>query len=74
MIYYITLYYDSYEANYGDGLYPLTYNDQSCDTEAEFGYEFKNGLWTQVSGPFISGYDGSEYSKIISNLYSSSSE
>jgi hypothetical protein len=68
MICYIILYYDSYEATFGDGLYPLTYRDQSCDTEEEFGFEYKNGYWDQVTGPVIRGYDGDEYSKIISIL------
>ena len=68
MLKYITLYYDSYEAKFGDGFYPLTYKDQSCDTEIKIGFEFINGNWSQATGPSIHGYDGNEYSKVMAQL------
>ena len=66
MLKYITLYYDSYEAKHGDGFYPLTYMDQSCDTEIEIGFELVNGTWMQATGPHIHGYD--EYNKVLNFL------
>ena len=68
MLTYVTLYYDDYEAKNGDGFYPLTYNNASCDTEIEIGFEFINGTWMQATGPHIHGWDGNEYSKVMKLL------
>ena len=39
----ITLYYDSYEKNYGDGFYPLVYKDLSCDKQIDIEFELIDG-------------------------------
>ena len=62
---FITLYYDSYEAKFGDGFYPQTQPDRSCSDEIEIGFELVHGTWTQVTGPRIHGYDGNEYTKVM---------
>ena len=64
----ITLYFDAYETNFGDGFYPMTVPDQSCDSKTDITYRFINGSWTQINGPTIKGYDGNTYSNIMKLL------
>ena len=65
----ITMYYDSYEKNNGDGFYPLIYNDQSCDCQIDILFELYENELTQLSGPQIKGYDGNTYSEIIKQFF-----
>lgn len=66
----ITLYYDSYEKNYGDGFYPLIYKDLSCDKQIDIDFELIDGNLIQRNGPPISGYDGNTYTDIIKLILS----
>lgn len=61
----VTLYYDSYEFKNGDGFYPLTFKDKSCDSEIDILFEVYDFELTQLSGPLIRGYDGNTKSEII---------
>ena len=65
----ITLYYDSYEKNNGDGFYPMVHKDQSCDSTIDIQFELYDGELTQLSGPQIKGYDGNTYNDIIKLFY-----
>ena len=64
----ITMYYDSYEMNNGDGFYPLIYKDQSCNCQIDILFEFYDNELTHLSGPHIKGYDGTTYND-IKNLF-----
>lgn len=64
----ITFYYDSYEKNYGDGFYPLTYRDRSCDAQIDIEFELNNGTLSQLTGPIIHGFDGDTYNDIINTF------
>jgi len=61
----ITMYYDSYEMKNGDGFYPLTVKDKSCDSKIDISFELYDNELTQLSGPLIKGYDGDTYNQII---------
>jgi hypothetical protein len=64
----IELYFDSYEAKFGDGFYPLTRKDASCDSTIQIEFELYDGELTQLTGPPIKGYDGNTYNEIITLL------
>ena len=65
----ITLYYDSYEKNYGDGFYPLLIKDRSCDAQIDILFELIDGITlVQLSGPTIHGWDGDTYNQIVTVL------
>jgi len=66
----LTLYYDSYEANYGDGFYPMLVRDTSCDSSIDVAFEYYDGELVQLSGPKIKGYDGSTHRDIIREMSS----
>ena len=61
----IELYFDSYEAKFGDGFYPLTHKDASCDSTIQIEFEYYDGELFQLTGPQIKGYDGNTYNEII---------
>ena len=61
----ITLYYDLYEKNYGDGFYPLLYKDLSCNQQIDIDFELIDNKLIQHNGPSIKGYDGNTYNDII---------
>ena len=61
----IKLYFDSYEVKFGDGFYPMITRDSSCDSEINIDFELYDDELTQLSGPFINGYDGNTYNEII---------
>jgi len=61
----IELYFDSYEAKFGDGFYPLTYKDASCDSTIQIEFEYYDSELFQLTGPQIKGYDGNTYNEII---------
>ena len=69
MIKTITLYYDSYEAKFGDGFYPLTYKTNSCNEQITIEFEYNDFGLKQLSGPIIKGYDGNTYNEIIKLLH-----
>ena len=68
IIKYITLYYDSYEKNFGDGFYPLTFKDKSCNESVDIGFEYINGVWAQYTENCIKGFDLGEQKKVLNLL------
>jgi len=50
---------------YGDGFYPMTVRDTSCDSKIDILFELYDNELTQLSGPPIKGYDGNTYNEIV---------
>jgi hypothetical protein len=63
----ITLYYDSYEKNFGDGFYPQTTFVQGYES-INIQFNFTDGCWQQSSGDPITGFDGNERKNILNLL------
>jgi len=55
----VTLYYDSYEKNFGDCFYPLTTCSNGYE-ETVIQFRYSNGAWRQSSCDNIHGLDGNE--------------
>jgi hypothetical protein len=63
----VTLYYDSYEKNYGDGFFPLTMYYKGYD-QVNIGFIYSNSFWRQISGDNIHGLDGNERNYLLNIL------
>ena len=63
----ITLYYDSYEKNFGDGFYPQTTFVQGYES-INIQFNFTDGYWQQSSGDPITGFDGNERKNVLNLL------
>ena len=62
------MYYDSYERWNGDGFYPLVVRDGPCQTPIDIEFELHGNELTQLSGPYICGYDGNTKQEIIKSM------
>jgi hypothetical protein len=58
---YITMFYDSYEKEYGDGFYPVNEKDATCNSEIIIQFKLFNTLfWKQTTSTSIDGLDGDQ--------------
>jgi hypothetical protein len=60
----LTLYYDPYELEFGDGFFPV-FNRKDGYKSIDISFEYYDNELTQLSGPVIQGYDGILYSQIV---------
>jgi len=47
-IYKVTMYYDEYEYENGDGFYPSVYIDNACNKEIDLFFVYKSNYWKQI--------------------------
>ena len=59
------MYYDSYEMYFGDGFYPLLYKEFPNYSEIDITFEIYGNNLVQLSGPKITGYDGTTYQELL---------
>ena len=59
------MYYDDYEFRNGDGFYPMINFGGAYEKQVDIEFELYDGKLTQLSGPYICGYDGNTKQEII---------
>ena len=67
----VSMYYDRYEKEFGDGFYPLCKTDDligSTMTETNIKFDLDRfGFWKQISNDMIYGLDG-DHGKLLLNI------
>ena len=67
----VLMYYDEYEANYGDGFYPSPDSigeEYTGQTTISFEYSEALRSWVQISGDCILGLDGNYGDRLFEKL------
>jgi hypothetical protein len=64
----VILFYDEYEANFGDGLYPSDEQESHLDSREKHVFQKKGDMWHQISNHCIQGLDGDYGVKLLKKL------
>ena len=67
-IYKVTMYYDYYEYECGDGFYPFFENIDNLYKSTELFFVYRNNSWYQIKGINIKGLDGNTGNELIELL------
>jgi hypothetical protein len=62
------VYYDVYEYEQGDGMYPYVGREREEDGCIKVGFVLKENRWLQTTGPYIYGLDGDNGIKFLEHL------
>lgn len=67
----VTLFYDEYEKNNGDGFYPVIEKSHACDTPItiKFTLDKQHKYWKQVDSYNIDGLDGNGGELLLKMFY-----
>ena len=64
----IEVYYDVYEYEQGDGMYPAVGREREEDGCIKVGFVLRENRWLQTTGPYIYGLDGDNGIKFLEHL------
>jgi hypothetical protein len=64
----LTVYYDSYEYDLGDGMYPSSDNKDGFDACMNIRFRREGSVWMQASGRCIDGLDGNYGEQMLARL------